>query len=200
VGREVSLKPREAESRGLDSKGVETRKAEHRRRCRTRGDLGGVSLGEVSLYKCGGISERRPSESALEEKETPLEFLFATLELGPILLTLVCDFFRNVNQPRFVFIGPFLKAPLPFVVGKIKVEGVVLLNAALLRTLINVPADEIRRIAEVTPIRTKAARGTLVLGPGTIDRLRIALSRCRSRTRNHPKYFRSWWLRFGFET
>ena len=129
----------------------------------------GVSLGEVSLYKCGGISEGRPSESALEEKETPLEFLFTTVELRTILLTLGCDFFRNVNQPRFIFVGPFLKAPLPFMVGKIKVVRIVLLNTALLRTLINVPADEIRRISEVTPICTEAARGTLVLGPGTVE-------------------------------
>jgi len=141
-----------------------------------------------------------PNKLASEERETPLEFLLATLELRTILLTLGCDFFRNVNQPRFVFIGPFLKAPLSLMVGKIKVVRIVLLNAAFLRTLIDVPANEICRISEVTPICTKAARGSLVLGPSTVDRLRIALSRCRPRTWNYPKDFRSRWLRFGFET
>jgi hypothetical protein len=178
---------------------METRKAEHRRRCRTRGDLGGMSLGRVRLA-CDDISDRYAKQSALKEKETPFEFLFATIELRTILLTLGSDFFRNLNQPRFVFVGPFLKAPLPFMVGKIEVVRIVLLNAALLSTLINVPANEIRRISEVNPICAEAARGTLVLGPGTVDCLRIAFSRCGSRTRNHPKYFRSWWLRFGFET
>ena len=77
--------------------------------------------------------------------------------------------------------GSSPESVVALMVGKIEIVGIVLSNSTDRIAEIAIPANEVDGISEVVSVSSPPASGALVLIPGFVHGLCIAISRGRSR-------------------
>jgi len=102
-------------------------------------------------------------------------------------------------QPFFLTIGSTIEPVVPLMIGKIEFIGVIESDSTDRIAQMAIPANKINGISEIIPVSSPVTRVALVLLPGFVHRLGIAISRRRARAWEETKTGGTRWFCFGFE-
>lgn len=124
----------------------------------------------------------RSAASCLQKRyPTATQAPLTAIDLSVIAARIGLNLARGALKPGLSRIGSAVKPAMAFVVGEIKIVGVVQADAGLALAHAGIPANEVDGVAEVIPVRTSPAGIVAIPVPRAVQSLRITVSRTWSR-------------------
>src|SRR5690606_18000784 len=121
-----------------------------------------------------------PSRQEPQEPVAP-QFVAALLILAAVYFGAGLHAIGNVDQPGLVGPSAAAEAGIALVVGQVEAVGVVARDTAQAIAVVVVPADEVHGVVEAGAARPAPAGRALVVVPGAVERLRVAVRGRRPR-------------------
>lgn len=137
----------------------------------------------TGMVECGPDRMQNGSEWPETAPAAFAKFAFAGGKLLPVAPGLPLNRLCNPSQPGFIPPGAPVIARMALVIGQVEAVGVILGDAAADVAEVAVPSDKVDGITEIIPIREGVAGLVLVVVPGGIEGLGIAVCRRWSWTR-----------------